>query len=59
MEQWTLIRYLHAQGKVIREIARDVGVSRQPVRRALAAEGRRATHGDRHAGQSWSRTGGW
>lgn len=38
MEQWTTIRYLHAQGKGIRDIARQVGVSRQSVRRALAAE---------------------
>jgi len=38
MEQWTTIRYLQAQGKGIREIAREVGVSRQSVRRALAAE---------------------
>jgi transposase len=38
MEQWTTIRYLHAQGKGIREIAREVGVSRQSVRRALALE---------------------
>ena len=38
MEQWTTIRYLHAQKKGVREIAREVGVSRQTVRRALAAE---------------------
>lgn len=38
MEQWTTIRYLHAQGMGIREIAREVGVSRQSVRRSLAAE---------------------
>ena len=38
MEQWTTIRYLQAQGMGIREIAREVGVSRQSVRRALAAE---------------------
>lgn len=38
-EQWTTIRYLHAQGKGIMEVARELGVSRQSVRRALAAEG--------------------
>ena len=38
MEQWTTIRYLAAQGMGIREIAREVGVARQSVRRALAAE---------------------
>lgn len=37
MEQWTTIRYLQAQGRGIREIAREVGVSRQSVRRALSS----------------------
>lgn len=40
MEEWTTIRYLHAQGKGIREIARELGFARQTVRRALAAESR-------------------
>jgi transposase len=38
MEQWTTIRYLHAQGKGIREVSRELGISRQAVRRALAGE---------------------
>ena len=38
MEQWTTIRYLSAQGKGIRELSRELGISRQAVRRALAAE---------------------
>lgn len=38
MEQWTTIRYLHAQGRGIREVSRELGISRQAVRRALAAE---------------------
>ena len=38
MEEWTTVRYLHAQGKSIREIARELRLARQTVRRALAAE---------------------
>jgi len=38
MEEWTTVRYLHAQGRGIREIARELGFARQTVRRALAAE---------------------
>ncbi len=38
MEQWTTIRYLRSQGKSIRAIAREVGVHRETVRRALASE---------------------
>lgn len=40
MEEWTTIRYLHAQGKGIREIARELSVARQTVRRALESESR-------------------
>ena len=39
MEAWTTIRYLHAQGKGKKAIARELGVSRNTVRRALAREG--------------------
>jgi len=39
MEAWTTIRYLHAQGKGKKAIAREVGVSRNTVRLALAREG--------------------
>ena len=39
MEAWTAIRYLHAQGKSIRAIARELGVSRNTVRAALRHEG--------------------
>jgi len=35
VEAWTTIRYLHAQGKSIRAIARQLGVSRNTVRAAL------------------------
>lgn len=38
MDQWTTIRFLQAQGRGIREIGREVGISRQAVRRALASE---------------------
>ena len=39
MEAWTTIRYLQAQGKGIHAIARELGVSRKAVRRALRTEG--------------------
>ncbi len=39
MDAWTTIRYLHAQGKGIREIGRELGLSRKAVRRALRSEG--------------------
>lgn len=39
MEGWTTIRYLHAQGKSIRAIAKELGVTRQTVRRAVREEG--------------------
>ncbi|MFH1484561.1 MAG: IS21 family transposase [Chloroflexota bacterium] len=39
MEAWTTIRYLHAQGKGKKTIARELGVSRNTVRRALARPG--------------------
>ena len=35
MEAWTTIRYLRAQGKSLRAIARELGVSRNTVRAAL------------------------
>ena len=38
MEEWTTVRYLHAQGKSIREISRELRLARQTVRRALVAE---------------------
>ena len=38
MEAWTTIRYLRAQGKSIRAIARELGVSRNTVRAALRQE---------------------
>jgi transposase len=38
MEEWTTIRYLHAQGKSIRAIASELSVARQTVRRALEDE---------------------
>lgn len=38
MEEWTTIRYLHAQGKSIRTIASELSVARQTVRRALEDE---------------------
>ena len=38
MDEWTTIRYLHAQGKSIRAIATELSVARQTVRRALADE---------------------
>jgi len=38
MEEWTTIRYLHAQGKGIRAIATELSVARQTVRRALQDE---------------------
>src|SRR5579875_4155483 len=36
LEAWTTIRHLHAQGHSIRRIARDLHLSRQVVRRAIA-----------------------
>jgi transposase len=38
VEAWTTIRYLSAQGKSIRGIAKELGVSRNTVRAALDAE---------------------
>jgi transposase len=38
VEAWTTIRYLHAQGKGKKTIARELGISRNTVRRALARE---------------------
>ena len=38
MEAWTTVRYLHAQGKPIRTIARELGLARNTVRAALNAE---------------------
>lgn len=35
VEEWATIRYLHAQGKGIREIARELSISRNTVRSAL------------------------
>jgi len=35
VEAWTAIRYLHAQGRSIRDIARELSVSRNTVRAAL------------------------
>ena len=35
VEAWTTIRYLHAQGKSVRAIAKEVGVARNTVRAAL------------------------
>ena len=40
MEAWTTIRYLKAQGLGTRSIAKEVGVSRNTVRKALEREGR-------------------
>src|SRR5579875_2351589 len=37
LEAWTTIRHLHAQGHSIRRIARDLHLSRQVVRRAIAS----------------------
>ena len=39
MEGWATIRYLHAQGKSIRAIARELTISRKAVRHALRSEG--------------------
>ena len=39
MEAWTTIRYLHAQGKPIRAIAKELGIARNTVRSALREEG--------------------
>lgn len=38
VEAWTTIRFLHAQGKSIRAIAKELGISRNAVRGALRAE---------------------
>ena len=38
VEAWTAIRYLHAQGKSIHAITRELGVSRNTVRTALRQE---------------------
>ncbi|MFQ5875918.1 MAG: IS21 family transposase, partial [Dehalococcoidia bacterium] len=39
MEAWTTIRYLYSQGKGKKTIARELGLGRNTVRRALAREG--------------------
>lgn len=38
MEAWTTIRYLHAQGRSARTIARELGISRNTVRAALRSD---------------------
>lgn len=38
MEGWTTIRYLHAQGKSVRAIAKELSVARNTVRAALRSE---------------------
>lgn len=38
VEEWTTIRYLHAQGKSIRAIARELSLARNTVRAALRAD---------------------
>ncbi len=43
MEGWTTIRYLQAQGKSIHAIAKELGVTRKVVRRALASAEERPT----------------
>jgi transposase len=40
VEAWTAIRYLHAQGHSIRDIARELSVSRNTVRAALRGDSR-------------------
>jgi transposase len=37
MEGWTTIRYLHAQGKGVRSIAKELGLARNTVRSAIRA----------------------
>lgn len=39
VEAWTTIRYLHAQSKSIRSIAKELGVARNTVRSALHSQG--------------------
>ena len=39
VEQWTEIRHMRSQGKSIRQIATEMGLHRQTVRRALQTEG--------------------
>ena len=38
VEAWTTIRYLNAQGLGTRRIAREVGVARNTVKRAIRSE---------------------
>lgn len=38
VDQWTTIRYLHAQGRSIRAIAMELGIARNTVRAALRRE---------------------
>jgi transposase len=40
MEEWTTIRYLYAQGKSVRAIARELDVARNTVRQAVRAGSR-------------------
>jgi len=38
VEEWTTLRWLHAQGKSIRTIAKELGVARNTVRAAVRME---------------------
>jgi transposase len=38
MEEWVTIRLLHCKGKAIREISRELKISRNTVRKAIRSD---------------------
>ena len=57
MEAWTTIRYLKAQGLGTRTIAKEVGIARNTVKKALRSQGRLDIKESHVPIRSWSPSG--